>query len=696
MKEKEIFRQSEWIWLANSKVNQYADFVVAFAAKQGKEIVLRISADTNYAVYLNGKYVYSGQYPDYPHYKVYDELHLEAFCHAGKNRMAILCYYAGEDSSTYCKAEAGLIFEVVSGGEILAKSGKATLSREDRGYRSGAVEKVTPQLGHTYYYDATRDDGWKEKDACGFSESAVVAKSCVFYVRPVRRLQIKEDAAGKMCLQGEYKNGGEANTAAEHMDKAFLRFDHAEEKMPLPCGKELRSGTGADGVCFIADMGEETAGFALLDLEVPHDADVWVGFGEHLHDMRVRTRIGDRNFAFGYRAKKGKNRFCGVLRRLGCRYLQVHIDAPQAKVYDCRILPADYPAEEMPLRIGDGLRRKIDENGVRTLKRCMHEHYEDCPWREQALYAMDSRNQMLFGSYVFKDNEGYVKANLRLMSKGLREDGLLELCFPARVGITIPSFSCYFVLALAEYFERTGDLAFMQETYPVAEKILDTFAARADGTGLIAAFQGREYWNFYEWRSGLDGQDVGGETSERYDSCLNLLYLIALQRFATVLRVLDESRARRAEKQIGAMKAAVVSNFYDDEAELFCTSLQNGRKGGAAMLPQALAVAADCCPEKEGMLCQKLKSGEGLIPITLSNRIWLYDALLKGSEKELEFVLRDLESVYGKMVTCGDTTLYETEDGAEDFGGAGSLCHGWSAVGCYIYRKYEEKIRDLK
>ena len=163
-----------------------------------------------------------------------------------------------------------------------------------------------------------------------------------------------------------------------------------------------------------------------------------------MHDMRVRTRIGDRNFAFGYRAKKGKNRFCGVLRRIGCRYLQVHIDAPQAKVYDCRILRTDYPAEEMPLRIGDGLRRKIDESGVRTLKRCMHEHYEDCPWREQALYAMDSRNQMLFGSYVFKDNEGYVKANLRLMSKGLREDGLLELCFPARVGITIPSFSCYF------------------------------------------------------------------------------------------------------------------------------------------------------------------------------------------------------------------------------------------------------------
>lgn len=31
----------------------------------------------------------------------------------------------------------------------------------------------------------------------------------------------------------------------------------------------------------------------------------------------------------------------------------------------------------------------------------MHEHYEDYPWREQALYAFDSRNQALYGYYAF-------------------------------------------------------------------------------------------------------------------------------------------------------------------------------------------------------------------------------------------------------------------------------------------------------
>ena len=81
-----------------------------------------------------------------------------------------------------------------------------------------------------------------------------------------------------------------------------------------------------------------------------------------------------------------------------------------------------------------------------------------------------------------------MKANLRLMSKGLREDSLLVLCFSARAGIANSLFSCYFILAMTEYFERTDNLEFIKEVYPVAKKILDTLASRVDETGLITAF----------------------------------------------------------------------------------------------------------------------------------------------------------------------------------------------------------------
>lgn len=54
-------------------------------------------------------------------------------------------------------------------------------------------------------------------------------------------------------------------------------------------------------------------------------------------------------------------------------------------------------------QIGDILSQKIYDTAVRTLKLCIHEPYEDIPWREQSLYCFDSRNQMLCGYYAFQE-----------------------------------------------------------------------------------------------------------------------------------------------------------------------------------------------------------------------------------------------------------------------------------------------------
>jgi len=37
------------------------------------------------------------------------------------------------------------------------------------------------------------------------------------------------------------------------------------------------------------------------------------------------------------------------------------------------------------------------------------------------------------------------------------------------------------------------------------------------------------------------------------------------------------------------------------------------------------------------------------------------------------------------MLDRGATAFWETIKGADDFGGAGSLCHGWSALPIYYY-----------
>ena len=695
---KEIFSKSRWIWLSESKVNQYADFFTEFFCMSDR-VILRISADTNYALYINGRFIYSGQYPDYPNYKIYDEIPIGEYCCIGKNILAILGWSAGEDSSTYRKEQAGVLFEIVCGETILAYSGEHIFVREDRCYRSGDVEKISPQIGFSFLYDATREDHWINGGGEGFSYSLVVQKNCKMYPRPDARLQYKKDYRAVLHSQGEVLYKGKAETAAQTVSEVFLRYkaldkmgNAFEENPLLPFEGGWRLKSTSDGLYAVADMGEEVSGYVCLDIEVADDTEIIVAFGEHLLDSRVRSYIDGRNFAFTYRACKGRNVWCGNLRRLGLRYIQIYCECKEVVLYDCRVLRTEREVRQQSVDIRDGLFRCIFENGVRTLKNCMHEHYEDCPWREQSLYGMDSRNQMLFGYYVFH-NDGYAQSNLRLMAEGLRDDGLLDLCFPARIGVTIPSFSLYYVFALAENYRHTGNSGFAEKIFPVAQKIMESFERRRDQLGLIPVFSETGYWNFYEWKEGLDGGLIfrDKELPLRYDCCLNLLYLYAIQQMSWLCNSLgkqDIYGGKAAE-----LKSAVIKTFYDSGRQAFAAENERGIKRIYAQLPQALALMTECFSEAEQSLILCLTERRDLITLSLSNKVWAYDALLqKDRRKYLGFVLEDMKRIFGAMVLCGDTTLYETESGPNDFYRAGSLCHGWSAVPCYILKRYAEGV----
>ena len=71
-----------------------------------------------------------------------------------------------------------------------------------------------------------------------------------------------------------------------------------------------------------------------------------------------------------------------------------------------------------------------------------------------------------------------------------------------------------------------------------------------------------------------------------------------------------------------------------------------------------------------------------------------YDALLKVDKtRYTSEILRDIDERWGKMLDAGATTFWETEEGYKDFNGAGSLCHGWSAIPVYYYHILLNKNR---
>ena len=234
-----IFGSAEWIWLNSVPgEDEYADFLCSFSGSPGGGWRLRIAADSNYTAYLNGRLAAFGQYPDYPGYKVYDDIDISDFVRVGENRLVVIVWYYGRSSQTYIKGEAGLIFEVVRDGRVVAFSSADTLSRRSRDYISGRCKNITYQLGFTYTYDITRDDGYIFKCNSGFEGSRVVAGiSKNFTLRPIKKLELCPRMPAAAVKYGSFSYADLAEPPECRMQKAELT-DLGRADFPLTIKRE--------------------------------------------------------------------------------------------------------------------------------------------------------------------------------------------------------------------------------------------------------------------------------------------------------------------------------------------------------------------------------------------------------------------------------------------------------------------------
>ena len=621
-----VFHKAKWIWVEKDcKPDTYGEFYDEFEWEEGGVDCL-LSCDGDYTLYINGQYVASNQYGDYEWYKSYDNIDVTPFLKKGKNSIAILVWYFGTDSQRYIKAKAGLIFELQSNGEVVLASGEYTRARYSVAYKQGAKKLVTRQLGFSFAYDATQEDDWKTAGT-GLYPAVRVEKNCSFIERPIQKLKLLECVHCRVILEEN---------------------NH-----------------------YIIDLGKEMVGLVSLDVMSPAVQKIVVAWGEDLRDGHVRQRIEHRDFSFDYVAKAGKNEYVNYMLRLGCRYLEIHTEMP-IEINNIGLIPQVYPVKEKQVKLDNVLDQKIYDACVNTLKLCMMEHYVDTPWREQCLYVYDSRNQALCGYKAFEgSNADYVRANLKLISQDRRDDGLLAICYPCGMDLTIPSFSLYYFMQVNEYLKNTGDITLAWEVYDKLISVLNVFIGnRKDG--LVLKFEGENHWNFYDWSLYLDGELHGTEDAIP-DLMINLLFILALQNLREITLKIGKSCAY--EDLLEESKKRTKEAFYNADVGLYSMTM-GGRE--YTVLGNAFAILAGLELDK-GYVCEKIVNGE-LSDCSLSMKIFKYDALLATDKKKYqEWVLNEIRREYDKMIEQGDT-VWETIDGASAFDNAGSLCHGWSAI----------------
>lgn len=633
-----IFNDCKWIWQKDEQEkNSYAEFFSYFDYQDGKAQVA-ISADSDFVLYINGKRVLNNQYGDFERYKVYSKKDITPYLKKGKNTFAALVWYFGEQSMRYFTYDAGLIFKIFTQEKVLLKSDENILSRKSLAYENGFNQKITFQIGYSFKYDANKETDWILNGGDDFLPSKTVIKNCQFYLKPQNEL-----------TELGYLNGN------------LSFFD--------------------DNKTVLVDLGEEAVG--LLDFSFLSDCNqnVLITWGEHLSNGRCVRKIGSRDFSVHYVAKKGLNEYANYMLRFGVRYFQFEFSAPVTN-FKVGLTCQNYYAKVKDTVAENSLDKEIYDLSVKTLNLCMMEHYVDCPWREQCLYAFDSRNQMTFGYYAFDGgNAEYARANLLLMSKDYRDDNLMSICYPCGHDLTIPSFSLHFIIALSEYVDKTGDISLFYECKAKVDELLNTFINNLSN-GLINRFEGANHWNFYDWSLHLEGT-LNTSQSLKPDFMVNALFILALSAAESLY-----DKAGQEFKHLN-LKDTLIQNlrerFFVSEKRLY--SMEEDQEKISELVNVFAILSGVATKEQVKGICSAIVN-EQLAPCSLSMTLYKYQALMKVDKNAYQkWILEKVRNTYKKMLDAGATSVWEIEDCIAVFGDAGSLCHAWSSVPVYVFHE---------
>ena len=321
-----------------------------------------------------------------------------------------------------------------------------------------------------------------------------------------------------------------------------------------------------------------------------------------------------------------------------------------------------------------------DDNGlwdisVRTLQRCMHETYEDCPFYEQLQYAMDTSLQMLY-NYQLSDDDLLARKAMSDFAQAQHADGLMPSRTPCVVDQHIPTFQFYFIFMVYAHYIRFGDKALVSEHLRAMDGVIEWFKRHMTPQGLVGQ---SKYWNFVDWAKPwgyvegkcdggvpvfIDGGEIG---------IYNPMMAYFLQCGAKLNAVLG--RGDVAKEYLDLADSIIESTnkyFWDEEKGLYADDLVHSRY---SQHMQTWCVLSGACDRKRARAI-------------MENSL---DLDAKATYAFAYFYFRALESVgmydkteemmdsYRGLLKLDCTTIPETPTESR------SDCHAWGALAIYEF-----------
>ena len=433
-------------------------------------------------------------------------------------------------------------------------------------------------------------------------------------------------------------------------------------------------------VTVVLDRGHLTNAYPALTISAGRGADILATWSEAPVDPATGNK-GNRNEVAGRSIPGHQDRFIpdgGEHRTFETywfrpfRYAEVTIrtaDQPLT-VERFDLFFTGYPFEQNAtfepsgpdLRLG-----QIRELGWRTLRLCAHETFYDCPHYEQLQYVGDTRIMAVL-TYLESGDDRLARKAIDDFHSSRLPDGLTSSRWPCRLRQVIPTFSLYWIGMLHDFWRHRGDLEFVKGYLPTVRGILDWFRAHRGDDGLLGPLP---YWCFCDWTKGWEhGVPPGG--SEGGSALLSLLMAQALGWSADLHAAIGEdTHVQQMRNLRGAIEQAVQADCWDASKRAYSDTPQR-RSFSVHVQIQAVLNGLEEGKTARDLLLRSVPDLGGTAGFTpLGTPYWYYHLFLAMRQAGLADRVLELMGPWRRMLDDGMTTC------AEVFGESRSDCHAW-------------------
>ena len=205
---------------------------------------------------------------------------------------------------------------------------------------------------------------------------------------------------------------------------------------------------------------------------------------------------------------------------------------------------------------------------LRTLQRCGHETYMDCPYYEQLQYVGDTRLEVLT-TYATTADDRLPRKAIELFDASRDPGGWTTSRYPSRSWQRIPPFSLGWVNMVHDHAMWRDDPAFIAARMPGVRAVLDAARRHVNADGLL---DGPPGWNFVDWVAGHGwdkGIPPGGTGDFGVKGPVNWQAVIAFRLGEQLERLAgDPALADRNADAADRLARAAFSHFWDDDRGL--------------------------------------------------------------------------------------------------------------------------------